>query len=427
MKISQYNTTLRVGHFSLLYNALNDCFLCVKDPRLSLTRKLVSDLQERHSQLFQQLLSGGFILPEEVSEFDKLRQAMLSHDNDPSLYTLHINPTLDCNFKCWYCYEKHIPKSVMSSNKIHAVCKLIDTILAKEGLKQLAIGFFGGEPLLYFCSVAKPIIQHANAACATHHKSLSIHFTSNGSLVNDAITEFLSQFNCQFQITLDGNRDDHNATRFFTGGRPSYDIIVANIKRLLEHGIEVLVRINYTVRNQGNLSDILDSFIAVTHKSRLKFDFQCVWQDKQAHRPEVESQIEALRKAWRREGFQVVDAYVPNNLRASCYGDKTNHILVNYDGWVYGCTARDFTRENAIGYLENSGALSLISSTYNARLTAKLKKPICHSCRIAPLCCGGCKQAALESGDSNACTFGYTSEDMDNIVLHLFENLFLSR
>lgn len=426
MKISQYNTTLRVGHFSLLYNALNDCFLCVKDPRLSLTHKLVSDLQERQAQLFQQLLSGGFIIPEDMSELDKLKQAMWAHDNDPSLYTLHINPTLDCNFKCWYCYENHIPQSVMSSDKIHAVCEFIDTIVVREGLKRLSVGFFGGEPLLHFGSVAQPIIDHANAACATHHKSLSVHFTSNGSLVDNAITEFLSQLNCQFQITLDGYRDDHNATRFFPRGRPSYDIIVANIKRLLEHGIAVLVRINYTVKNLRNLLYILNSFIDVTKKTRLKFDFQCVWQDKQAHRPEVESQIETIRKTWRREGFQVVDAYVPNNVRASCYGDKTNHVLVNYDGWLYGCTARDFTRENAIGYLENSGALSLISSTYNARLTAKLKKPICQSCRIAPLCCGGCKQKAMEAEDGDSCTFGYTSEDMDNIVLHLFETRYMS-
>ena len=64
------------------------------------------------------------------------------------------------------------------------------------------------------------------------------------------------------------------------------------------------------------------------------------------------------------------------------------------------------------------------SKEKNDRKRSLLKKPICRKCRIAPLCGGGCAQLRIES-TSDQCTYGYTDEDIDDLILSRFENLYI--
>ena len=49
-------------------------------------------------------------------------------DNDDSTFELIINPTLDCNFHCWYCYENHLKGSKMDEGIVSAITTLIRDI-----------------------------------------------------------------------------------------------------------------------------------------------------------------------------------------------------------------------------------------------------------------------------------------------------------
>lgn len=117
----------------------------------------------------------------------------------------------------------------------------------------------------------------------------------------------------------------------------------------------------------------------------------------------------------------VLSNYLPCDVRNSCYGDKLNHILINYNGDVFACTARDFSQENRIGFIDANGVIHYDTDTVAKRNNLKLSKKICKSCRIAPLCGGGCKQRASESPDGDKCTFNYTDEEIDNMILDIFE------
>lgn len=114
------------------------------------------------------------------------------------------------------------------------------------------------------------------------------------------------------------------------------------------------------------------------------------------------------------------------NVMQSCYGDKTNHVLINYQGDLFGCTARDFTNENRIGYLDDQGTPHYDKEKIHIRRVAKLGKAICKNCRIAPICGGGCRQKASEAFDYESCTMGYSEEDIDNKILDIFEYEFMS-
>lgn len=142
---------------------------------------------------------------------------------------------------------------------------------------------------------------------------------------------------------------------------------------------------------------------------------------------DTEKKITWIRNIFRDAGFAVITNYILQGVVQSCYGDKINHLLVNYNGDVYGCTARDFNKENRIGYLDLSGVVNFDKQKLEIRNNSKLSKAICKSCRIAPLCCGGCKQRAMEGLSFESCTFGYSEEKKDRIILDIFEHSFMQR
>lgn len=148
----------------------------------------------------------------------------------------------------------------------------------------------------------------------------------------------------------------------------------------------------YTQENVQRVSEILTDFIPLsdTKKNHLQFDFQRVY-------------------------------YLLHDVSKSCYGDKLNHALVNYNGDVFGCTARDFIPENRIGFLELDGTIKYNEEKQNLRNNAKLYKKVCQSCRIAPICGGGCKQRAYESLEIEGCSMGYSEEDIDEMITDIFE------
>ena len=55
-----------------------------------------------------------------------------------------------------------------------------------------------------------------------------------------------------------------------------------------------------------------------------------------------------------------------------------------------------------------------------SRRAAKLSRPVCRTCRLLPLCGGGCSQKAVESGGENICLEGLSGEEMDKVVMQRF-------
>ncbi|MDE5887032.1 MAG: radical SAM protein [Muribaculaceae bacterium] len=399
----------------------------IKNSIFNTNKQTIEEIRTATPKLYEQFCEAGVIIDSLSDEIKLLQEKVRKCDDNHNEFILHINPTLDCNFSCWYCYENHIANSRMNGETVEAVKSFITQTLSDPEIKSFELGFFGGEPLFHFDSIAKRIILHSSQVCKKFGKELHIHFTSNGALLNEEMIDFLSKFSCGFQITLDGGKESHDSTRYFKNKRGSFDIIINNVVLLLKKGINVILRVNYTVENIGSVKEILDYFISLSddEKQFIKFDFQRVWQDKVREKDTAEIKIMEIRKVFRKNGFFVLANYIPHNVEDSCYGDKKNHLLINYDGNVFGCTARDFTDENKIGKINSIGKICFDSEKTRVRDNAKLSKEVCRTCRIAPICGGGCKQRAVEDMDNEECTMRYTESQINDIVLDIFEHSFL--
>jgi len=397
--------------------------------------QIIDVLRKGHFELLSsstkaQLEEMGALISQEVDEINLLKEQIKSIDNDDKVFHLMLNPTLDCNLHCWYCYESHIRETTMTETLIESIKKLVNNrIKENANLSAIYISFFGGEPLLAFNSVVNDFLDWIQARCSRAGIKLYIHFTSNGVKINKEIISVLKQFNCAFQITLDGGKSDHDKVRFEKGGIPTYNRIVKNICDLINSGINVVVRVNYTQHNINSVADIIKTFrdATIVNPASLTFDFNKVWQDvlTDAQELKISELLQNYRNELRNMGFIVSNCNLLDSVRNSCYADKTNEILINYNGDIFACTARDFIKENRKGILCEDGNIKWLDPIFPDRSKSKMTKSICCKCRIAPICGGGCHQKNIEGAVHKSCNIGLTERKIDNLILERFEEYFM--
>lgn len=425
MKLSQFNNQITYSDKTIIYNSLTDRYL-IADPFLidlitaSGTNNEVSGLEEYHPSLFKALEKDGFIINQEKDEIEAVREVMARVDQDDSNYHLVINPTMNCNFKCWYCYETHIKGSKMNIDVLENIIKHLENVICENGnLKSISISWFGGEPLLYYQDVILPILKRVKVLTTENSLNFYSDFTTNGLLIKERMIRDFINYNCShFQITLDGNRFLHDTVRFVSKSRGSYDDIIKNVQALCSAGIYVSLRINYTKTNLTGLEEIADDLIGMDEECRsfLTISFHKVWQEKDKN---LDTRVIELLSYFKKKGFITKGNFVPDTLKNSCYADKKNHATINYDGNVFKCTARDFNKENREGELDKNGRINW-NEKYSDRMHVKLKNKPCLTCSILPLCNGGCSQIALEAEGKDFCVFEFDEKLKNEIVYRKF-------
>jgi uncharacterized protein len=130
-----------------------------------------------------------------------------------------------------------------------------------------------------------------------------------------------------------------------------------------------------------------------TKQDYMIFDYHRVWQNEKAD--DINEKVDDNKAYLRNKQIPVNATYNPNNVLDSCYADKRNSVTINYNGDIYKCTARDFTPENRGGYLSDNGMLIWENDYLEQRMNAKFKNKPCLTCRLLPICNGGCTQHSL--------------------------------
>lgn len=419
MKLSKYSFVIKRGPDYVLYNCWTEK-MGVLEERLKewLESSDVNHIQKIHPEFYNYLLREKFIVDNEVNEVEEVIKEWKKEENSDS-FGLMINSTLDCNMQCWYCYEKHKKGSDLTIETSAALLKLVKKKIQEPQFRKIHISFFGGEPLLNFNTVIWPFLVKVDKMCQEQKKLFSTSMTSNSYLLsNDIIEKFLSLHTNKpvlIQVTIDGNEEMHNKTRYLYGGGKSYQIILSNIKQALNKGIKITLRFNCTNNNIRTFVDVLSDLSDLTEqeKSNMTIDLQRVWQD--PFRSDVDMNYEQLklRKLFIQKGFIVNPLRHINPSR--CYADNDNHVVVNYNGDLYKCSARDFTSENREGVLTSDGKMEW-NEKRALREKLKYSNKTCLSCRIYPLCHGGCSQGKMDRERETGCLKRYTDIDKIKII-----------
>lgn len=424
MKLSKFNTSIFHNGKFVYHNSFTQKFLLLEPLLMDLIvaaneENNITGIGEIHEEFYRSLIANGFIIPSETDEIQKVRDLIREVDDQDESYHLMVNPTMNCNFKCWYCYETHIKGSKVTSDTFQKITSYIDnTMSARKNLKRFILSFFGGEPLLYYKDVVLPLMQYTFHAARHYNLALGISFTTNGYLIDDdMIKDFLSYSVTGLQISFDGNKEQHDQTRFVSKTRGSYDVIVQNIKKLVRSNIHVTLRINYTEKNLIGLEDILESFSDLSFEERhhITLSMNKVWQEANEN---LGDQVINFKEQAFHFGFSLPDAFDGDRVRNSCYADKRNQSVINYNGDVYKCNARDFTKDRREGELQENDILW--NDKMETRMNSKLKNKPCLECSILPICGGGCSQQALEYAGEDYCVNDFDEKKKKDIVLNMF-------
>lgn len=219
MKYSIYNSIIETkSGLNVLYSGLSDRFVVFKKDLTPFLNSDVELLKEKSESLYSMLVEADAIISKDRDEFVEIKEISEKIDEAPHECKIIVNPTMDCNFKCWYCYENHVKGSKINVDTLESVKLLIDQSVGNESIKMLDLSFFGGEPLLEYDAV-RELIDHLRSKCEKREIGYNIGFTSNGNLIDDQIIEHLTMVadSKSFQITLDGDREKHNRVRYAQG------------------------------------------------------------------------------------------------------------------------------------------------------------------------------------------------------------------
>lgn len=424
-KLSYYNHYIPIDKEKvLLYNSFRGSYSIISDriyTELVKSNKDISQFEKIYNNCYAKLKNVGAIVDEDVDEINIIKLIRLKRRFSLHRYDLTINTTMNCNLRCWYCYENHVQESKMTIHTSDLIFEHIVQHYNATGYKVLSLSFFGGEPLLN-PKICTSLLSRCKQFCDLNNIQLLVIFTTNGTLITEKLLNFLNDYSVHFQITFDGSRSRHDKIRFSKQNhKGSYDKILLNLQMISQilQNYSLRVRINIENDTLESLKELLDD-INFIDRTKSSIGIHKIWQVDDTT-IDYSNLYDFVEEANQRK--HVVDY---NSLKSVmthvCYADNYNQVVINYDGSVFKCTARDFTDANKEGNLLPSGTINWNVEKILYRMSSNI--PImCEKCKLLPACPGICSQKIMD-GKETRCSISEL-EDINDIILINFNQYLL--
>lgn len=238
-----------------------------------------------------------------------------TNDKRPLTRTVTFQVTDSCNLACTYCYQINKGSRAM---KFETAKKLIDMLLTNderlagyvddEVSPAIIIEFIGGEPFLQIDLIHQICDYFVDKAIELNHRwayNFAISICSNGVLYfNKRVQRFLSKYQSKlsFSITIDGNKELHDACRIFPDGQPSYDLAVAAASDWMAKGNYMGSKITIAPENLPYLYSAITHMVELGyHEINANVVYENVW--KPHHAKEYYDQL-----------IQIADHFIDNDL-----------------------------------------------------------------------------------------------------------------
>jgi uncharacterized protein len=420
MKASCYNRLFRTSDGTwLAFNGWSTALAEIAPEQIDFFKALLGDPDgaacdtDEKREMRESMVDAHFLIPDEMDELATLKADILRDRFSRECLYLTIAPTLNCNFRCDYCYEEHL-KITMSRRVEEALLRWVETNL--RGCNALHVTWYGGEPLL---PGAYPVVERLSEAFTRLAKERGIgynaHLVTNAYLLDRAKMEALSRLGVEkVQVTLDGPPAMHDARRHLVGGQGTFHRIVENLKQTVDLA-EFQVRINVDRRNAMTALEVMKILDEAGLCGRVRpylaqvvaSGAACGNIEELCYSSEdfAGTELEIYREAVRR-GLSGIVAYPFRLPGAYCSADRLNAFVVSPNGSLYKCWHEvTLSPERSIGsVLDEQEPFQKFNEDYWLKWDA-LEKSGCRSCDILPLCHGGCPLEAMKhpQRDRGAC------------------------
>ncbi len=413
LKPSRYNTFIDLpSGRKLAFNAATAALAEIDEQTLPRFLRLLNSHgvieSEADAQLLDQMKYARFLCPESMNELGEQQERDQAQRRSNSTLFLTIAPTLACNFRCDYCFQSTNPV-VMSSRVVDAVVSFCEERLVESD--RFMITWFGGEPTLCIDTLTGLQTRLTESSRNAGIKEMTASVITNGYLLDGAMARWFRDIGIEeAQITLDGPPEVHDRRRRLSGGRGTFERIVANLEES-SRVMRVIVRINVDCDNASAPLQVIDLlqkhdllqhvniyFAPVNPAKGVCADVSGRCLSTQAFaRLQVDLYRELVRRGIRRIEYPLI---APGGY---CGAGNDHSFVVAPNGLLFKCWEElSLNPTDAIGDIFSSDRGEQQQRNLDRYQNCNpFNKSACRECDILPLCLGGCPNAATNSADEN--------------------------
>ena len=278
---------------------------------------------------------------------------------------LVLLPTEKCNNRCLYC-NQHFEKGRMGPEVIDGIKNLVNA-RAPE-IENLTIQWFGGEPPLAY-DIVIDIMRHVSILKELNNFSLSSTMTTNARLLSPNRLETLVNLGvAEYQVSFDGNKEEHDKLRLSADGGGTFDKIWENLLGAHRSNLEfgMILRMHINANNEDSMSLLLDKIAAeIGNDKRFSVFIRFLERfggPNDAKLP-ISEDLETLARLTEKArllGLSLygIDLYKEGN-EPICYAAKPFAFVVRSDGTLNKCTVSLYSDHNHIGRINRDGTMEI--------------------------------------------------------------------
>lgn len=370
-----------------------------------------NDLESKYSkaqinEAIDNLINFGFLKDE------KPQYPIISLRDNIEVINLVVNVSHNCNLRCKYCFAStgnyNGARDLMTK-------EMADTTLtwfleqAKES-KTLNLNLFGGEPLTNI-----PLVEYIVGRCKElekeYDKKIYITISTNGTILNDKLIKLIKDNDIGLQISIDGDKEIHDANRPMAHNTSSYSFIEKNVKKLLDEVDPVSLIPRATVsKGTTDVNRIVNHLLygmdfkcaALTPGLGSHEDTSYCEDDLPKYFEEYDELVETfLDKLRNGEEFNIypftseVDAVSKGIRRIYGCGTGLGFASVDIKGNIFPCMRFIGNNEYKIGHVE-TGFNEVRKKFFNRTI---YNRDHCKNCWARHLCGGACVAVQVECGE----------------------------
>jgi uncharacterized protein len=400
MKASEYNIFVPFQNKYILYNTMCDSISIVDE---ELKGKIENDPNDIDMEYVEKLSQSdiGALVKDEVDELSVAKCRYYEEKYDTRLSGFTIITTYACNLKCPYCYEGRgeVLNTSMNKDIMDRTEWFIKSVAERNNSKAINLFLYGGEPLLNW-KVCKELPRRIDEWCRETGRKLVLGMTTNGVLLNEERIDELKSHNLRYvQITIDGPKWLHDKKRIFKDGRPTYDIIVDNIKKLKEKGVHFTIRISVDKESLTCMEETVDELRSLSLDNNFYFgfindrtqyckDWSCLTLD------DLWENLPRLASMAMKKGVKYYNIR-PKHQPHPCGSTSYSSFAIDPLGDVYKCWEFAGQKEHRVGYLDEKGNLIREYPYYDTMARDPFSLEKCRDCILLPNCGGGCMAEAF--------------------------------
>ncbi len=369
----------------------------------------------------EQLLKEGFIVPSALDEPMQYKQNQIKaiENEYPKSIKLSILTSTRCNYHCEYCFEGDRTcgidlKGEILQDTIQYIKKEIDR---NSNLEHFHIQWFGGEPLMNMQAI-REISKFVIPYCLDKGIKYDASIITNGYFMTKEISKELKDL-CvtQAQIAIDGFEDNYIAIR-----KAPKDAFKRVLKNISDSSILVMIRLNTTRHNKGEIIELVKDLMKFTERlnnkvlisvcrvkdysNKLQYGFtDREWLDFRTREQELFENKN--NKKVRLDGFHLIP----------CFHNQVRNVSIGPDGNLYRCDYYVNNPTKAIGTLKDG---LNYGNEIDAKFVCSTITEHCLKCKYLPVCAGGlCRYAELKRGKDCELIKGRFKQNMTNYLKYV--------